>query len=49
VIANAGAWSREDLSARANRWVFLNYFRMIAGVLSFIFVMWAILQPAAPV
>src|SRR5262245_3804205 len=29
LIANASALSREVLSARASRWIFLNYFRMI--------------------
>lgn len=48
LIANASAMSREVLAARANRWISLNYFRIIGGVLAFIFLMWAVLERSMP-
>ena len=41
LISNAGSYSREALKARADRWIFLNYFRNIAGVLAFMFLLLA--------
>jgi hypothetical protein len=41
LVSNAGAYSREVLKARADRWIFLNYFRNIAGVLAFMFLLLA--------
>ena len=41
LISNAGSLSREVLKARADRWIFLNYFRNIAGVLAFMFLLLA--------
>jgi hypothetical protein len=41
LISNAGSLSREVLKARADRWTFRNYFRNIAGVLAFMFLLLA--------
>jgi uncharacterized membrane protein len=49
LISSAGALSREVLQSRANRWIFLNYFRIAAGVLAYVFVMSAVLLPASRV
>ena len=38
-----GDGSRDVLHARAQRWVFLNYFRNVAGVLAYLFLMGAVL------
>jgi hypothetical protein len=48
LITNASAYTREVLNARASRWISLNYFRNIAGVLAFVFLMLAVLVPSAP-
>jgi len=48
LITNASSLSREALSARANRWISLNYFRNIGGVLAFVFLMMAVFAPAVP-
>jgi Domain of unknown function (DUF1772) len=48
LIANAGTLSREALRARANRWIWLNYFRNIGGVLAFVFLMMAVFAPSIP-
>ena len=45
LISSAGALSREVLQSRANRWIFLNYFRIAAGVLAYVFLMSAVLLP----
>jgi Domain of unknown function (DUF1772) len=41
LISNVGSLSREVLKARTDRWIFLNYFRIIAGVLAFMFLLLA--------
>jgi uncharacterized membrane protein len=41
LISNAGSLSREVMKARTDRWIFLNYFRIIAGVLAFMFLLLA--------
>jgi len=43
LISNAGSLSRDLLHARAHRWILLNYFRNVAGVLAYIFLMCAVL------
>src|SRR5262245_60554499 len=43
LISNAGSLSRDVLHARAHRWIFLNYFRNVAGVLAYVFLMCAVL------
>ena len=48
LISNAESLAREVLESRANRWTFLNYFRNVAGVLAYIFLMFAVLAPRAP-
>ena len=48
LISNAGSLSRDVLRARASRWIFLNYFRNTAGVLAFIFLLFAVLVPLSP-
>jgi hypothetical protein len=48
VITNANALSRDVLSARANRWISLNYVRNIGGVLAFVFLMMAVFAPSVP-
>jgi uncharacterized membrane protein len=48
LITNANALSRDVLSARANRWLSLNYVRNIGGVVAFVFLMMAVLAPAVP-
>jgi hypothetical protein len=45
LISSAGALSREVLQLRASRWIFLNYFRIAAGVLAYVFLMSAVLLP----
>jgi hypothetical protein len=46
LISNAGSLSRDVLHARAHRWMFLNYFRNVAGVLAYFFLMCAVLVPS---
>jgi len=46
LISNAGVLSRDVLHARAHRWIFLNYFRNVAGVLAYVFLMCAVLVPS---
>ena len=46
LISNAGVLSRDALHARAHRWIFLNYFRNVAGVLAYVFLMCAVLVPS---
>src|SRR5262245_34163691 len=46
LISNAGVLSRDVLHARAHRWIFLNYFRNVAGVLAYGFLMCAVLVPS---
>jgi hypothetical protein len=48
LISSAGSLSPEILRARANRWIFRNYFRNIAGVLAFIFLLSAVFVPSVP-
>jgi uncharacterized membrane protein len=43
LISSAGSLSRDVLQCRANRWIFLNYFRNAAGVLAFVALMLAVL------
>jgi hypothetical protein len=45
LISNAGSLSREVLKARADRWISLNYFRMLAGIVAFVLLMSAVLAP----
>jgi Domain of unknown function (DUF1772) len=49
LISHAGSLPREVLSARAHRWIFLNYFRNVAGVLAYVFLMCAVLAPSQAV
>ena len=49
LVSNADSLSREELKSRVNRWIFLNYFRIVAGVLAFIFLLFAVLVPRVPV
>ena len=46
LIADTGALGREAIKARADRWIFLNYFRNVAGVMSYVFVLLALLTPS---
>jgi uncharacterized membrane protein len=46
LISNAGSFSRDVLRARAQRWIFLNYFRNVAGLLAYVFLMCAVLVPS---
>jgi di/tricarboxylate transporter len=46
LITNTNALSRDVLSARANRWMSLNYIRNIGGVLAFVFLMMAVFAPS---
>ena len=48
LIAGAGSLSRDVLRSRADRWIFLNYFRNAAGVLAFVALMLAVLAPRVP-
>jgi hypothetical protein len=48
LTSNAESFSRDVLIARVRRWMSLNYFRNIAGVLAFVFLMLAVLVPSAP-
>ena len=48
LIASASALSPEVLQSRASRWLWLNYFRMAAGVLAFVCLMCALLAPRVP-
>ena len=45
LISSAGSLSRDVLQSRANRWIFLNYFRNAAGMLAYVFLMLAVLAP----
>ena len=47
LISDAEALGRQDLKARADRWILLNYFRNVAGVLSYVFLLFALLTPTA--
>jgi hypothetical protein len=49
LISNAGSLSRDLLHARAHRWIFLNYFRNVAGVLAYVFLMCAVLASSQTV
>jgi hypothetical protein len=49
LISNAGSLSRDVLHARAQRWILLNYFRNVAGVLAYVFLMCAVLAPSQAV
>jgi hypothetical protein len=46
LIAGGEAIGRQDLKARADRWIFLNYFRNVAGVMSYGFLLFALLTPS---
>jgi hypothetical protein len=48
LISSAGSLSREVLQARAHRWLLLNYFRIVGGVLGFVFLMLAVFVPHGP-
>jgi hypothetical protein len=39
LTSSAGSLSRDALQSRANRWIFLNYFRNAAGVLAYVALM----------
>jgi len=45
LISSAGSLSRDVLQARANRWIFLNFFRNAAGVLAYVALMLAVFVP----
>ena len=45
LISSAGSVSRDVLRSRANRWMFLNYFRNVAGVLAYVAWMLALVVP----
>jgi hypothetical protein len=45
LISNAGSLSRDVLRGRAHRWMILNYFRNVAGLLAYVFLMCAVLVP----
>jgi len=45
LISSADSLSRDVLQSRANRWIFLNYFRNAAGVLAYVALMLAVLVP----
>ena len=47
LIADAVALGRESLKARVARWIFLNYFRNVVGVVSYVFLLFALLTPSA--
>jgi len=49
LISSAAALSRDVLRSRADRWIFLNYFRNAAGVLAYVALMLAVLAPRVPV
>src|SRR5262245_51667516 len=42
LISSAGSLSRDVLQTRADRWIFLNYFRNTTGVLAFVALMLAV-------
>ena len=48
LIAGAGSIARDLLKSRADRWIFLNYFRIAGGVLAFVFLARAVLVPRIP-
>jgi hypothetical protein len=39
LISGASSIARDLIKARANRWILLNYFRMMAGLLAFAFLL----------
>jgi hypothetical protein len=45
LISSAGHLSGEVLRSRTSRWLSLNYFRNVAGVLAFVFVLLALVVP----
>ena len=45
LISSAGSLSRDVLQARANRWIFLNFFRNAAGVLAYVALRLAVFVP----
>jgi hypothetical protein len=47
LISNVATVSREALQARADQWIFLNYFRIVGGVVAFVFLLSAVLIPHA--
>src|SRR5262245_27278843 len=46
LISNASALGRKALKARADRWMRFNYFRNVAGVISYVFLLFALLTKA---
>jgi hypothetical protein len=48
VISSAGSLPRELLKTRVDRWIFLNYFRNVAGVVAFVLLVRAVLVPGIP-
>lgn len=46
LISDSGALGREALKARADRWIFLSYFRNVVGVMSYVFLLFALLTPS---
>jgi len=49
LISNAGLFPADMLKSRADRWLFLNYFRNAAGVIAYMSLMLAVLAPHVPV
>jgi len=45
LTAGGSSIARDLLKSRADRWIFLNYFRIAGGVLAFVFLMLAALVP----
>jgi hypothetical protein len=45
LISSAGSLSHDVLRSRAHRWMFLNYFRNVAGVLAYVALMLALVVP----
>jgi Anthrone oxygenase len=48
LIASADTLSREAVRSRATRWIALNYFRMVAAVLAYVFLLCAVLESRLP-
>ena len=45
LTSSGGSLPRDVLQSRANRWIFLNYFRNAAGVLAYVALMLAVFVP----
>jgi hypothetical protein len=46
LTSDAGTLGRELLKARADRWMLLNYFRNVAGVVSYVLLEFALMTPS---